>query len=150
MASNPIGEQSLMRYTGSLDCVRQIIRQEGIPGLWRGNLSCLAREIPGNFAWFGSYELTMRGIQVMYGHERKSDIPLLYSALAGSVAGVAYWAVPFPADTIKSKLQTDPRVAGMSFAGVFRQVLKEEGPLGLYKGAGITCVRAAPAHALLF
>lgn len=138
------------RYTGPWSCAARIAREEGLRGLWRGNLSCLAREIPGNLAWFGAYESVMRLIQVAKGYERKSEVPLACSALAGSAAGVAYWAVPFPADTVKSKLQTDPRFAGRPFAEVFREVLRKDGPRGLYRGAGITCARAAPAHALLF
>lgn len=148
--SASFGGQPAARYAGPLDCAVRIVRQEGIQGLWRGNLGCLAREIPGNLAWFGAYELALRGIQVARHHERKADVPLAFSALAGSVAGVAYWAVPFPADTVKSKLQTDPRFEGRPFVEVFRQVLREDGVAGLYRGAGITCARAAPAHALLF
>merc|ERR1712039_267656 len=86
----------------------------------------------------------------MGGYDRKSDIPLGWSALAGSAAGVSCWGVPFPADTVKSKLQTDPRFAGTPGVEVFRTILREEGLSGLYRGAGITCMRAAPAHALLF
>jgi len=149
-ASASLGGQSVVRYAGPLDCAVRIVREEGAAGLWRGNLGCLAREIPGNFAWFGAYELVLRGIQIARGYDRKADVPLGFTALAGSVAGVAYWAVPFPADTVKSKLQTDPRFAGRPFVDVFGQVLREDGVAGLYRGAGITCARAAPAHALLF
>uniref|UniRef100_A0A7S0B0K7 Uncharacterized protein n=1 Tax=Pyrodinium bahamense TaxID=73915 RepID=A0A7S0B0K7_9DINO len=148
--SSSFGNLPAAKYSGPWECTKQILREEGPRGLWRGNLSCLAREIPGNVAWFGAYELVLRRIQIALGLERKADVPLAYSALAGSAAGVAYWAVPFPADTVKSKLQTDPRLAGKPFSAVFRQVLREEGPAGLYRGAGITCARAAPAHALLF
>lgn len=137
-------------YSGPADCIASILREEGPRGLWRGNLGCLAREIPGNFAWFGAYETCLRGIQMAQGYHRKSDVPVGWSALAGSAAGVCYWAVPFPADTVKSKQQTDPRFLGRPFVEVFGTVLKEEGVRGLYRGAGVTCARAAPAHALLF
>lgn len=138
------------RYAGPIDCATQIIKQEGVRGLWRGNGACLVREIPGNIAWFGGYELVVKAVQWGHGYERKSEVPLAWSALAGSVAGVCYWGVPFPADTVKSKLQTDPRFLGKSFVDVFRTVLKEEGVAGLYRGAAITCIRVGPAHALLF
>ena len=98
----------------------QTVRAEGVQGLWRGNRSTLAREVPGNMAWFGVYELGMRGVQRARHLERKKDVPLYFSALSGSFAGVAYWGVPFPADTVKSKIQTDARYRGWSFAAVFR------------------------------
>lgn len=144
------GAAPMRTYAGPVDCVAQILREEGLRGLWRGNVSCLAREIPGNMAWFGAYELVLRGIQVARGYDKKADVPVAWSALAGSAAGVCYWAVPFPADTVKSKLQTDPRFAGRSFMDVFSTIVREDGVKGLYRGAAVTLARAAPAHALLF
>lgn len=141
---------SATKFSGPIDCIAHILREEGIRGLWRGGLGCLAREIPGNLSWFGAYETVLRTVQVMGGYERKSEVPTAWSALGGSCAGVAYWAVPFPADTVKSKLQTDQRFAGRPFLEVLRTVVREEGVGGLYRGVGITCIRAAPAHAALF
>jgi hypothetical protein len=44
-------------YKGPIDCVIQTVRNEGIArGLYRGNMSTLLREIPGNFCWYGVYE----------------------------------------------------------------------------------------------
>lgn len=137
-------------YRGPADCIAHIVRTEGVRALWLGNVSCLVREIPGNLAWFGAYETVLRGIQVAQGYDRKSDVPLAWSALAGSAAGVAYWGVPFPADTVKTKQQAEARFAGRPFVEVFRTVVREDGVRGLYRGAGITCARAAPSHALLF
>lgn len=138
------------RYKGVLDCVAHILRQEGPAGMWRGQAGCLAREVPGNIAWFGTYEIAVRGIQVARGYNRKADVPLAWKALAGASAGVAYWLVPFPADTVKSKLQTDPAFANRPFLEVFGAVLRKEGVRGLYRGVGIACAKAAPASALLF
>lgn len=138
------------RFKGPIDCVLQTVRSDGFTGLWKGNVSCLMREIPGNMAWFGTYEIIRGQIQMHCQYEKLSDMPLYWTALAGASAGVAYWAVPFPADTVKSRIQTNPRFASMSFAQAFRTVLKEEGVRGLYQGLGITCLRAAPSHALIF
>ena len=37
---------------------RSILRTDGIPGLFRGLTSTFAREMPGYFFFFGSYEAT--------------------------------------------------------------------------------------------
>ena len=138
------------KFKGPIDCVMQTVRAEGVKGLWKGNVSCLLREVPGNMAWFGTYEIIRGQIQTQFQYEKLSDMPLYWTALSGAAAGVAYWAVPFPADTVKSRIQTNPRFASMSFAQAFKTVLKEEGVRGLYQGLGITCIRAAPSHALIF
>uniref|UniRef100_A0A7S3LS03 Mitochondrial carrier protein n=1 Tax=Aplanochytrium stocchinoi TaxID=215587 RepID=A0A7S3LS03_9STRA len=144
------GEGAIL-YKGPLDCLLKIVKADGFTGLWKGHISCLAREIPGNMAWFGTYEFVKtRVIQRFGGYERLDDVPLGWTMAAGACAGVAYWGVPYPADTVKSKIQTVPRFSSMSFVEVFKTVVREEGLAGLYKGCGITCARAAPSHALLF
>mmetsp|Transcript_21274 Transcript_21274/g.37530 ORF Transcript_21274/g.37530 Transcript_21274/m.37530 type:complete len:267 (-) Transcript_21274:335-1135(-) len=137
-------------YKGPIDVVTKTVKSEGIQGLWKGNLSCLAREIPGNMAWFGVYEIVRNQIQTKLNIERQKDLPLYYIALSGACAGVAYWAVPYPADTIKSMIQTNPAFSGMSFAEAGRTILRSKGIGGLYNGLAITCMRAAPSHALIF
>ena len=39
-------------FTGPIDVITRTVRAEGVAGLFRGNLSTLAREVPGNMAWF--------------------------------------------------------------------------------------------------
>lgn len=143
-------ENVVSRKSGPIQIVGDILRTEGIKGLFRGQVSCLMREVPGNGTWFGVYELCRYQWQKYLGIERKGDLPLVYSALSGSVAGMAYWAVPFPADTVKTKLQTDPRYFGLSFTSAFRKALNEEGAKGMYRGLGVTLTRAAPAHFVIF
>jgi hypothetical protein len=46
-----IGGQ-FIKYNGPIDCIVKTIQAEGLQGLYRGNLSMLMREIPGNFCWF--------------------------------------------------------------------------------------------------
>ena len=137
-------------FKGPVDIVRRVLQKEGVRGLWKGNVSCLAREIPGNVAWYGAYEGGVRLAQTQLHYNAKDDLPLQYHALAGAGAGAAYWGVPYPADTIKSRIQTDPRFASSSIAQVARTVVKEEGVAALYRGCGITCARAMPSHAALF
>lgn len=69
---------------------------------------------------------------------------------SGSCAGVAYWSANFPADTIKSRVQTDPALAQRTPLDLARTIAREEGVGALYRGWGITVLRAAPSHALIF
>lgn len=56
----------------------------------------------------------------------------------------------YPADTVKSMVQTNPDHMGKGFLETFFHVFRHEGIFGLYRGWGITAARAAPAHALIF
>ena len=137
-------------YAGPLDLAKRILRETGVRGLYRGHVACLLREIPGNAAWFGVYEATVRWIQESNGYANRQEVPLVLKGLAGALGGACYWALPYPADTIKSRLQIDSRYEGWSIRMVFRKILAEEGVRGLYRGLGVTLVRAPPEHFILF
>jgi len=90
------GGASASDYKGPVDVIVKVVRKEGIQGLYRGHVACLARELPGNFAWFGTYEAILREFQERFGYKDRESVPLALKSLAGSIGGVCYWAVPFP------------------------------------------------------
>eukprot|EP00301_Raphidiophrys_heterophryoidea_P024967 c8260_g1_i1.p1 GENE.c8260_g1_i1~~c8260_g1_i1.p1 ORF type:complete len:300 (-),score=90.16 c8260_g1_i1:516-1415(-) len=135
-------------YSSPLDVIRRTLREEGVVGLYRGHAGTLMREVPGNFAWFGVYE-TACGVLKPAGGSKEDMTPLGHMA-AGACAGMSYWTAFFPADVVKSRMQTDPHWNGQSFARVFSHVFRTEGLRGLYAGWGITVARAAPSHAVIF
>ncbi len=70
--------------------------------------------------------------------------------LGGAAAGVAYWTVFYPADTVGSQMRANPGYAVRTFSDVFAGVYRREGYRGLYRGWCIMAIRAVPAHALIF
>ena len=137
------------KYTGVIDCLRQTIQNDGIiKGLFRGQTSLLLREIPGNFCWYGVYEGVCLS-QIPEGGTKR-DLGISTHLLGGAAAGVSYWTAFYPADTVGSQMRANADYAKRSFVEVFLEVYKREGRMGLYRGWGITVMRAAPAHALIF
>lgn len=144
--SNP-GQPQLYRST--LDCLVQTVRREGLrQGLFKGAGATLLRELPGNVAWFGAYE-TLCAAMVPVGGS-KDDLKVHQLMFAGGVSGMAYWTAFFPADTVKSVLQTDPARARLGFWRVFTDMAREGGVRALYRGWLLTVSRAMPSNALLF
>eukprot|EP00949_MAST-11_sp_MAST-11-sp1_P001371 g1371.t1 len=136
-------------YKGPIDCIVKTVQQEGIAaGLYKGHASTLLREIPGNFFWYGTYESVCMAMVPEGG--TKADLGASAHLLGGAAAGVAYWTAFYPADTVKSHVQTNPNFARSSFWTTLKGVYASEGVAGLYRGWGITALRAAPAHALIF
>eukprot|EP00941_MAST-03F_sp_MAST-3F-sp1_P000064 g64.t1 len=136
-------------YKGPVDCIVKTVRQEGIArGLYKGNGAMLLREIPGNFAWYGVYEGTCKACIPVGG--TKADLGTSVHLIGGAMAGVAYWTIFYPADTVKSSIQTDPRFSSKPMIQVASEIYRENGLRGLYRGWGVTALRAAPSHALLF
>ena len=136
-------------YKGFVDCLVQTVRNEGIArGLYRGQTSLLLREIPGNFCWYGVYEGVCLS-QIPPGGSKRDLGPSTH-LMGGAAAGVAYWTAFYPADTVGSQMRANPNYASRKFTDVFLEIHRKEGWRGLYRGWGITAMRAAPAHALIF
>jgi mitochondrial ornithine carrier protein len=146
-----------------LPVIRDILRHEGLHGFWHGQMGTLIREGGGSAAWFGAKETTTAMFyrlraQAATSELEKADIlakplPLWQQAMAGASAGVSYNFLFFPADTIKSRMQTVP------FGGPHERrtfwnegvaVWRQHGLKGLYRGCGITCLRSAPSSAFIF
>jgi len=124
----------------------QILRQDGVPGLFRGLTATFTREMPGYFFFFMAYEAT-RHVLTPAG-KTKDEIGALRTVVAGGVAGVTLWTIIFPADVVKSRLQVSG--ASTPMLTVMTDILKKEGLARLYSGLGPTLLRTFPATGALF
>merc|ERR1712227_838675 len=124
----------------------QILRQDGVPGLFRGLTATFTREMPGYFFFFMAYEAT-RHVLTPAG-KTKDEIGALRTVVAGGVAGVTLWTIIFPADVVKSRLQVSG--ASTPMLTVMTDILKKEGLARLYSGLGPPLLRPFPATGALF
>ncbi|KAI9824221.1 MAG: hypothetical protein M1832_002028 [Thelocarpon impressellum] len=152
----PLKASQTVPSPGPLTLIATVYRHHGFRGFWHGQLGTLIRETGGSAAWFGTYEgasLLLRRMRAS-GDAAPQPLPLHQQMLAGAAAGVSYNFVFFPADTIKSRMQTEevgPASAGRkSFGTVGRALWRQQGLRGLYQGCGITVLRAAPSSAFIF
>ena len=156
---------SLRSLPGPLAILRDAIRANGVRGLWLGQTGTLIRETGGSAAWFGTKELVCKLLLRRDAPDDDDDAPARplrpqESALSGACAGAAYNLAFFPADTVKSTMQTEaelrPASAGAagsarrSFGAVARELYRAGGLRGLYAGCGITVARSVPSSALIF
>lgn len=146
-----------------LPVIRDIMRYQGLRGFWHGQMGTLIRETGGCAAWFGGrasaskvfMELNLRKASSAEERERikASPLPLWQQAAAGASGGVLYNFLFFPADTVKSRMQTTPigeSTANRTFMSESRALWKEAGVKGFYRGCGITVARSAPSSAFIF
>ncbi|KAF3384067.1 hypothetical protein DPV78_012737 [Talaromyces pinophilus] len=141
---------------GPLKIIATVFRHHGMFGLWRGQMGTLIRETGGSAAWFGSYEAVSAIFRRSLPPSDSSEpapLALWQQMLAGAAAGVNYNFIFYPADTIKSRMQTEEISAlstNRSFWTVGKSVWQHEGLKGLYRGCGITVARSAPSSAFIF
>lgn len=80
--------------------------------------------------------------------QTKNDIGAINTMISGAVGGIVLWAVIFPADVIKSRIQIYNLPGGLLSVG--SDIIRKEGPLALYNGLKPTLIRTIPATAVLF
>ncbi|THH29251.1 hypothetical protein EUX98_g4945 [Antrodiella citrinella] len=112
---------SFQKLPGPISVLTSVVRTTGFRGLWLGHIGTLIRETGGGAAWFCSKEavarllLARRHASAKHG-EPKPELKVWESAVSGACAGVSYNLALFPADTVKSAMQTEaelrPRAAG--------------------------------------
>jgi mitochondrial ornithine carrier protein len=146
-----------------LQVVREVFRHQGLRGFWHGQMGTLIREAGGCSAWFGTKETTseffrdynVKGAKSAVERRRMQTdpLPLWQQAVAGASAGMSYNFLFFPADTIKSRMQTAPvgsSTAGQTFSSEAAALWRQAGLRGFYRGCGITVLRSAPSSAFIF
>ncbi|KAH8884503.1 amino-acid transporter arg-13 [Thozetella sp. PMI_491] len=146
-----------------LPVIRGILRHQGILGFWHGQMGTLIRESGGSAAWFGSKHTVTKFFQDLNERRaaspaelsqiRMSPLPLWQQAVAGASAGMSYNFLFFPADTIKSRMQTAPIgevTPNRSFLQEVTSLWRQAGLRGFYRGCGITVLRSAPSSAFIF
>ncbi|KAI8058221.1 mitochondrial carrier domain-containing protein, partial [Syncephalis plumigaleata] len=158
---------------GPWTIIARTLRERGPLGLYRGSLGTLLREVGGGAAWFGMYEwacdwhlarlrqqwaaqgstsstssASLASIDTRDSPTRADlTVPQLMSS--GALAGMAYNAALFPADVVKSRMQTDT-TGRASFYQVAAGLYRAQGIRGFYRGLGITLVRSIPGSSTIF
>ena len=84
--------------------------ETGVLGLFRGLPAQLARDIPFNFVFFGSYATVCDSLVKLRQVQSKNDLSSVDLIFSGGMAGVIGWAFAIPMDVIKSKVScSDPK-----------------------------------------
>eukprot|EP00271_Cylindrocystis_brebissonii_P003130 TRINITY_DN13887_c0_g1_i1.p1 TRINITY_DN13887_c0_g1~~TRINITY_DN13887_c0_g1_i1.p1 ORF type:complete len:347 (+),score=29.61 TRINITY_DN13887_c0_g1_i1:479-1519(+) len=135
------------RYKGGWDALRTILRTEGVIGLYRGFGMSMITYAPSSATWWSTYGASQRILwsALGYGDEgRRIEAPssgmvVLVQAVGGTCAGGAAAIVTTPLDTVKTRiqvLQTEGGATSPSVSATVRDLLKEHGLKGFYRGLG--------------
>jgi ornithine carrier protein len=156
-----------LRPPGPIALIRSIVISYGVRGLWLGHTGTLVRETGSTAAWFVVKEYVARKLVEQRVRQDPSyssgatntELLAWESAASGAIAGAVGVLMFYPADTVKSAVQTEdelrPRGVGRnagrsSFVGTFRKMWVRHGVRGLYAGCGMTVARVVPSSAIIF
>ncbi|KAL9272499.1 Solute carrier family 25 member 44-like protein [Drosera capensis] len=130
-------------YNGGLDVVRKIVNADGIRGLYRGFGLSIMTYSPSSAVWWASYGSSQRLFWTLLnrGSENETVAPsqlkiASVQAAGGVVAGATASFITTPLDTIKTRLQVTKDQKTPSAVQVVKELVKNDGWLGFYRGLG--------------
>ncbi|KAF2071019.1 hypothetical protein CYY_007662 [Polysphondylium violaceum] len=141
------------RYTGITQCFLSIIREEGIKGLYRGLGPSLlgVLHVGVQFPLYEKFKLYLKKEKGNVNEELGVVDIMAASSLSKIIASI----VAYPHEVLRSRLQDTPTPDSQNnYKGGliqnFKQIFKQEGFRGLYKGMGINLVRVTPSCVITF
>ncbi|TVY34253.1 Solute carrier family 25 member [Lachnellula occidentalis] len=96
--------------SSSWNITKEIIRAEGIRGMYFGGAVTALRDSVGYGFYFWSYELGTRFMTSSFSQSNSSAQEAAQVLLCGGLAGVVTWASVFPLDVVKTRVQTQVNI----------------------------------------
>uniref|UniRef100_A0A8P4G680 Mitochondrial glutamate carrier 1 n=1 Tax=Dicentrarchus labrax TaxID=13489 RepID=A0A8P4G680_DICLA len=128
----------------AMQLTRELLREKGIAGLYKGLGATLLRDVPFSIIYFPLFanlnNLGKRGVE--------GPAPFYVSFISGCLAGSTAAVAVNPVDVIKTRLQSLNRGSTEdTYSGVtdcIRKILRNEGPSAFLKGAYCRALVIAP------
>lgn len=128
---------------GPMQFLRNIYKQQGYRGVFKGLGITFLREGPSYGTYFMTYEMLTKT-------SSKEPISTFHMLLAGGLAGTASWVISYPIDVIKSRIQAENSDRYSGALDCLRKSVRAEGYSCLYRGLNSTILRAFPTNAATF
>eukprot|EP00949_MAST-11_sp_MAST-11-sp1_P004535 g4535.t1 len=141
-------ETSSRHYKGLVHALREIVRNEGPQGLYRGIVPALLLVSHGALQ-FVAYE-KLKEIATDSG---RREMAIWQPLFLGAMSKIFASTTTYPYQVIKSRLQRHLLDGEEPYKGTLdcaRRILANEGWRGFYKGLAPNCMRIAPSAALTF
>ncbi|KAI0395197.1 mitochondrial carrier protein rim2-like protein [Xylariaceae sp. FL0594] len=156
------GDVSARRYRNSWDCIKQVLRNEGPTGFFKGLSASYLGVTESTLQWV-LYEELKRRLRLREEHIAASGrgktwwdhtVDWTGNAMgAGAAKGIAA-LLTYPHEVARTRLRQAPMADGRpKYTGLvqcFKLVWKEEGMIGLYGGLTPHLMRTIPSAAIMF
>lgn len=149
-------------YKNSFECTKQVLRNEGIKGLYRGMSASYLGVSESTIQWT-TYEYfksliarrsALRKAQGLPDNTRlESTIEWAGKLGAAAMAKLFAAGIAYPHEVVRTRLRQSPKEGRSKYTGLvqcFKLVLKEEGAGALYGGLTAHLMRVVPSAAILF
>ncbi|XP_003396342.3 calcium-binding mitochondrial carrier protein SCaMC-2 isoform X1 [Bombus terrestris] len=136
-------------YSGLVDATKKIYRQGGLKSFYRGYIPNLMGIIPYAGIDLAVYEtLKNRYLQT---HDKNEQPPFWILLLCGTASSTAGQVCSYPLALVRTRLQADMSPGKPNtMVAVFKEIIKNEGIRGLYRGLTPNFLKVAPAVSISY
>ncbi|KAH6761407.1 Mitochondrial substrate carrier family protein [Perilla frutescens var. hirtella] len=137
-------------YNGVFDAFVKILKEGGLPELYRGLTPSVIGVIPYAAANYCAYDTLRKVYKKIFKEEKIGNIETL---LIGSAAGAISSTATFPLEVARKHMQVGAVSGRQVYKNVLHalaSILEQEGIQGLYRGLGPSCVKLVPAAGISF
>lgn len=151
--SDPLSHQHIRGpiYKGTIPTIKTILANEGIRGLWKGNVPAELMYISYSAVQFTTYRSTTQFLRRIVGPEQK--IPgALESFVAGASAGAVATAATYPLDLLRTRFaaQGNEDRVYTSLARAVADIQRDEGMRGFFRGLSPALGQIVPFMGMFF
>ncbi|KAH6660058.1 mitochondrial thiamine pyrophosphate carrier 1 [Truncatella angustata] len=136
-------------YKGALSTARHILQNEGITGLWKGNVPAELMYVSYAALQFTTYRSISMALSSISGEKGLNKS--VESFIAGAGAGATATTATYPLDLLRTRFaaQGTERVYTSLFRAV-RDIRRDEGTRGFFRGLGPGLAQIVPFMGLFF
>ncbi|XP_077416798.1 calcium-binding mitochondrial carrier protein SCaMC-2-A [Vanacampus margaritifer] len=138
------------QYAGISDCAKQIFRREGLAAFYKGYVPNMLGIIPYAGIDLAVYETLKNSYLQQYGASNPGVLVLL---ACGTVSSTCGQLASYPLALVRTRMQAQA-ATGISqqatMTALFQQILRAEGPTGLYRGLAPNFLKVIPAVSISY
>jgi solute carrier family 25 thiamine pyrophosphate transporter 19 len=134
-------------YKGTIPTIKAILREEGLTGLWKGNIPAELLYVCYGGLQFTAYRSTTQLLSNL-PHRLPTH---LESFTSGATAGAFATSATYPLDLLRTRFaaQGNDRIYA-SLVSSIRDIIRHEGPRGLFQGLTAAVAQIVPYMGLFF
>ncbi|CZT12431.1 probable Mitochondrial thiamine pyrophosphate carrier 1 [Rhynchosporium agropyri] len=150
--SDPISHRDLRGspiYKGTISTLKHILRDEGITGLWKGNIPAELMYVSYSAIQFSTYRTITLALQHVFAEHKLPTAA--ESFVAGASAGAVATTATYPLDLLRTRFaaQGTEKIYS-SLAASIRDIARQEGPRGFFQGLGAGVAQIVPYMGIFF
>ncbi|XP_048103943.1 calcium-binding mitochondrial carrier protein SCaMC-3 isoform X1 [Alosa alosa] len=140
------------QYSGVADCAKQILQKEGVKAFYKGYVPNMLGIIPYAGIDLAVYE-TLKNAWLQNHSDGSVDPGVMVLVGCGTISSTCGQLASYPLALIRTRMQAQASMKGapqLSMFALFRTIVTEEGPMGLYRGIAPNFLKVIPAVSISY